>query len=82
MSDLTATVASIMPVSQPAMAAARARQVILTKPLGALGLLEDISVRLAGIFDTDRPDPQGQQPPSRALTTVSPRTGCRSTPAT
>ncbi|HOB04636.1 MAG TPA: nicotinate-nucleotide--dimethylbenzimidazole phosphoribosyltransferase [Propionibacteriaceae bacterium] len=59
MSDLTATVASIMPVSQPAMAAARARQAILTKPLGALGLLEDVSVRLAGIFDTDRPDPQG-----------------------
>src|SRR5581483_10082988 len=31
------------------MAAARARQDTLTKPQGALGRLEDISIRLAGI---------------------------------
>ena len=32
----------------------------LTKPPGSLGRLEDLSVRLAGIYRTDRPRPQGK----------------------
>lgn len=44
------TLADIAPLDQQAMAAARARQDTLTKPLGSLGRLEDISVLLAGIF--------------------------------
>ena len=44
------TLASIAPLDEEAMAAARARQDTLTKPLGSLGRLEDLSVRLAGIF--------------------------------
>jgi len=58
-SDLAATLTRIRPADADAMAAARRRQTTLTKPLGALGLLEDVSVRLAGIFGTDRPSPQG-----------------------
>ena len=38
-----------------AMARAEARQGNLTKPPGALGRLEDLSIRLAGIFGTERP---------------------------
>ena len=44
------TLAGIAPLDEKAMAAARARQDTLTKPLGSLGRLEDISVLLAGIF--------------------------------
>jgi nicotinate-nucleotide--dimethylbenzimidazole phosphoribosyltransferase len=44
------TLAAIAPLDQAAMAAARARQDTLTKPLGSLGRLEELSVRLAGIF--------------------------------
>ena len=50
------TVAGIVPLDQEAMAAARARQDTLTKPLGSLGRLEDISVLLAGIYG--QPIPQ------------------------
>jgi len=50
------TLAEIAPLNQEAMAAARARQDTLTKPLGSLGRLEDISVLLAGIFG--QPIPQ------------------------
>jgi nicotinate-nucleotide--dimethylbenzimidazole phosphoribosyltransferase len=39
----------IVPLDESAMAAARARQDRLTKPLGSLGRLEDLSVQLAGI---------------------------------
>ena len=53
MPDLAAVLAGIVPADRSAMAAARARQATLTKPLGSLGLLEDVSVRLAGIFGTD-----------------------------
>ncbi len=38
-----------------AMVRAEARQGNLTKPPGALGRLEDLSIRLAGIFGTERP---------------------------
>ena len=38
-----------------AMARAEARQGNLTKPPGALGRLEDLSIKLAGIFGTERP---------------------------
>jgi nicotinate-nucleotide--dimethylbenzimidazole phosphoribosyltransferase len=44
------TLAGIVPLDEQAMAAARARQDTLTKPLGSLGRLEEISVLLAGIF--------------------------------
>ena len=44
------TLAAIAPLDEAAMAAARARQDTLTKPLGSLGRLEELSVRLAGIF--------------------------------
>ena len=43
------------PVDAAAMARAEARQGNLTKPPGALGRLEDMSIRLAGIFGTERP---------------------------
>jgi nicotinate-nucleotide--dimethylbenzimidazole phosphoribosyltransferase len=41
--------AAVGPLDQAAMAAARERQDLLTKPRGSLGVLEEISVRLAGI---------------------------------
>ena len=40
----------IKPLDRPAMAQARQRQDILTKPAGSLGRLEEISIHLAGIF--------------------------------
>ncbi|ANE42559.1 nicotinate-nucleotide--dimethylbenzimidazole phosphoribosyltransferase [Deinococcus puniceus] len=57
--ELAALVAAIQPANAAAVAAARIRQAQLTKPLGALGELEDISVRLAGVFGSDRPHPRG-----------------------
>ena len=44
------TVEDIVPLDEAAMAAARARQDTLTKPLGSLGRLEDLSIMLAGMF--------------------------------
>jgi nicotinate-nucleotide--dimethylbenzimidazole phosphoribosyltransferase len=44
------TLAQVVSLDEEAMAAARARQDTLTKPLGSLGRLEDLSVLLAGIF--------------------------------
>jgi len=41
----------IKPLDEKAMAAARARQDTLTKPLGSLGRLEELSIKLAGIRD-------------------------------
>ncbi len=49
------TIAGIGPLDEPAMAAARARQDTLTKPLGSLGRLEELSVLLAGIFGEATP---------------------------
>jgi len=46
---LNKTIEAIRPLDKEAMAKARARQDDLTKPQGSLGVLEDISVRLAGI---------------------------------
>ena len=49
------TLAEIVPLNQEAMAEARARQDTLTKPLGSLGRLEEVSVTLAGIFGQAMP---------------------------
>lgn len=49
MSLLQDTLASIGPGDPQALSDARERQDRLTKPLGALGLLEDVAVQLAGI---------------------------------
>ena len=46
---VTRTIAGITPLDQQAIAEATARQGQLTKPPGALGLLEDVSITLAGI---------------------------------
>lgn len=46
---LDETIAAIRPLDPGAMTAARARQDNLTKPRGALGVLEDVSVQLAGL---------------------------------
>jgi nicotinate-nucleotide--dimethylbenzimidazole phosphoribosyltransferase len=54
--DLLAEVrASISPPDQAAMSAARARQDLMTKPRGSLGVLEEVSVRLAGLAGTCPP---------------------------
>jgi nicotinate-nucleotide--dimethylbenzimidazole phosphoribosyltransferase len=46
---LADTIAAIGPPDAAAVAAARERQEMLTKPSGSLGFLEDLSVQLAGI---------------------------------
>jgi len=51
-------VAKISPLDQVAMAAAKARQDMLTKPAGSLGRLEELSVQLAGIMGKDMPSIQ------------------------
>jgi nicotinate-nucleotide--dimethylbenzimidazole phosphoribosyltransferase len=48
---LRRTLEQIHPASAQAVSAARERQERLTKPSGALGVLEDVSVRLAGLAD-------------------------------
>jgi nicotinate-nucleotide--dimethylbenzimidazole phosphoribosyltransferase len=55
MSLLTDTVAAIIPASAEAMTAAAQRQSMLTKPLGSLGVLEELGTRLCGMY--------GQCPP-------------------
>lgn len=55
MSALTTTLSQIRPLDQTAMQAAAARQDRLTKPHGALGRLEALSIQLAGIVGTTRP---------------------------
>lgn len=47
---LTEVIDRIQPLDEAAIAAATERQGVLTKPAGALGLLEDLSVQLAGIY--------------------------------
>ena len=49
MSRTADLVAAIAPLDPHAASEARARQDMLTKPRGALGVLEDVSVQLAGI---------------------------------
>jgi nicotinate-nucleotide--dimethylbenzimidazole phosphoribosyltransferase len=46
---LASTIAAIAPLDAEAVAAARARQDSLTKPRGSLGVLEDVSIQLAGL---------------------------------
>ena len=48
-------VQEIVPLDESAMTAARARQDQLTKPLGSLGRLEELSIQLAGIFGEATP---------------------------
>ena len=52
---LNETIAQIQPLDADAMQAARARQDQLTKPQGALGRLEALSIQLAGITAQARP---------------------------
>lgn len=54
--ELTAYIESILPADREAMDAARRRQAELAKPPGSLGVLEDMSVRLAGVLRTARPE--------------------------
>ena len=49
------TLASIGTLDQQAMAKARQHQDSLTKPLGSLGILEELSVKIAGITGNPRP---------------------------
>ena len=51
MSLLSETLAAITPASIESMTAARARQLMLTKPPGSLGALEVLGTRLCGIYD-------------------------------
>ncbi len=46
---LATTVESLRPLDPDALAAARARQLTLTKPPGSLGVLEEVSITLCGI---------------------------------
>jgi nicotinate-nucleotide--dimethylbenzimidazole phosphoribosyltransferase len=55
MSLLTETIAKISPLDAAAMTSARARQDMLTKPQGALGRLETLSIQVAGITGAPRP---------------------------
>lgn len=54
---LAQTLARITPLDDAAMRAAQERQGQLTKPPGSLGVLEDVSVRLAGIAGVCPPPP-------------------------
>ena len=55
MNKLSETIRAIAPLDEKAMAAAQARQDSLTKPRGALGRLEAISIQVAGITGRERP---------------------------
>jgi len=59
MNKLEATIARIAEMDKTAEALARARQAALTKPAGSLGMLEELSIRIAGIQGRadPRPDP-------------------------
>lgn len=48
-------IAGVKPADAAAIAAARARQAQLTKPAGSLGVLEELSVRLAGMHGATPP---------------------------
>ena len=58
--NIEEVVASIAPADAGAMRAAELRQGRLTKPPGSLGRLEELSIRLAGMFGTPRPVPRGK----------------------
>ena len=57
---LDEAVSGITPADAQAMQQAELRQGRLTKPPGSLGRLEDLSVQLAGIFRTERPQPRAK----------------------
>ena len=52
---LAQAIEGIHPADAAAMRRAAARQSILTKPPGSLGRLEEVSIRLAGIYGSERP---------------------------
>lgn len=52
---LERTLTALRPLDEAAAAAAREHQARLTKPRGALGVLEDVSVQLAGLAGIDPP---------------------------
>ena len=56
---LAETLERIGPADAAAMRRARARHPTLTKPPGSLGRLEQVSIRLAGIYGTERPAIRG-----------------------
>jgi len=49
LTTLGAALARLRPLDEVALASARERQALLTKPRGALGVLEDVSIQLAGL---------------------------------
>lgn len=57
---LSDVIAAVTPVDTGAMRRALGRQRNLTKPPGSLGRLEDVSVQLAGIFGSERPNIGGK----------------------
>ncbi len=57
---LAQAIERIGPADSEAMTRAEARQQNLTKPPGSLGRLEEVSIRLAGIFGTERPSIGGK----------------------
>ena len=57
---LSQAIERIQPADAAAMSRAADRQGNLTKPPGSLGRLEEMSIRLAGIFGTERPSIGGK----------------------
>lgn len=58
--DLEQVISNITPADPRAVRSARTRQSHLTKPPGSLGRLEELSIRLAGVFGTNRPTIRGK----------------------
>jgi nicotinate-nucleotide--dimethylbenzimidazole phosphoribosyltransferase len=56
MQKITDMLASVQPLDQQAMEAARMRQQELTKPAGSLGRLEEIAIQIAGITGQPKPE--------------------------
>lgn len=55
MIDISKVARQIPGLDEKAMDAARATQDVLTKPKGSLGVLEELSIHLAGIYRTPKP---------------------------
>ncbi len=55
MNKVSRVALQIKKLDEDAMDAARASQDLLTKPRGSLGVLEELSIHLAGIYRTSRP---------------------------
>ncbi len=56
--NIEETIAQIRPLDEEAMKKARERQDFLTKPRGSLGMLEEMSIKIAGIKGTVMPEIQ------------------------